>query len=161
MKNLIPMTLKGSRKLQKELEKLKKIKRPRIINAIIKAREYGDLKENAEYHAAKEEQSFCERRIRDIEYKLSNANIIDITKVNNNGTVIFGSTIKISNIDTGKIFVYTIVGDDESDCKKNLISIYSPVARGLIGKKIKDIVAINTPNGIVKYVILKIKYIAI
>ncbi|WP_343189321.1 transcription elongation factor GreA [Buchnera aphidicola] len=161
MNHLIPMTLKGSIKLQKELEYLKKIKRTKIINAIIKAREYGDLKENAEYHAAKEEQSFCERKIRDIEYKLSNANIIDVTKLYNNGVVVFGSTITISNIKSCKKYTYSIVGDDEANYKKKMISIYSPVARGLIGKKINDIVSINIPDGIVKYVILKIDYISI
>ncbi|WP_284443398.1 transcription elongation factor GreA [Buchnera aphidicola] len=157
--NLIPMTVRGAEKLRQELKKLKSIKRPRIITAIAEAREHGDLKENAEYHSAREEQSFCEGRIKEIESKLSNSQIIDITKISNDGRVIFGSTVEILNIKNNEKFIYQIVGDDESDFKKNLISINSPIARGLIGKKNNDIVIIHTPGGDVKYKILKIDYI--
>ncbi|QCO70939.1 transcription elongation factor GreA [Buchnera aphidicola (Macrosiphum euphorbiae)] len=159
MINLIPMTVRGAEKLRKELKKLKSIKRPRIITAIAEAREHGDLKENAEYHSAREEQSFCEGRIKEIESKLSNSQIIDITKISNDGRVIFGSTVEILNIKNNEKFIYQIVGDDESDFKKSLISINSPIARGLIGKKNNDIVIIHTPGGDVKYKILKIDYI--
>ncbi|QFQ32204.1 transcription elongation factor GreA [Buchnera aphidicola] len=159
MVNLIPMTIKGAKKLRQELEQLKNKKRPRIIIDIAKAREHGDLKENAEYHSAREEQSFCEGRIKEIELKLSNCQIIDITKIPNDGRVVFGSTVTILNIKNNEIFTYQIVGDDESDFKKNLISINSPMSRGLIGKKINNIATILTPSGSVKYKILKIDYI--
>lgn len=159
MINLIPMTVRGAEKLRQELKTLKSIKRPRIITAIAEAREHGDLKENAEYHSAREEQSFCEGRIKEIELKLSNSQIIDITKISNNGRVIFGSTVRILNIKNNDEFTYQIVGDDESDFKRNLISINSPIARGLIGKKTNDIVIICTPGGDVEYKILKINYI--
>ncbi|ACL30184.1 transcription elongation factor GreA [Buchnera aphidicola str. APS (Acyrthosiphon pisum)] len=159
MINLIPMTVRGAEKLRRELKKLKSINRPRIIAAIAEAREHGDLKENAEYHSAREEQSFCEGRIKEIELKLSNSQIIDVTKISNNGRVIFGSTVSILNIKNNEKFTYRIVGDDESDFKKNLISINSPIARGLIGKEINDVVIICTPGGDVEYKILKINYI--
>ncbi|QCI22827.1 transcription elongation factor GreA [Buchnera aphidicola (Macrosiphum gaurae)] len=159
MINLIPMTVRGAEKLRQELEKLKSIQRPRIISAIAEAREHGDLKENAEYHSAREEQSFCEGRIKEIESKLSNSQIIDITKISNDGRVIFGSTVEILNIKNNEKFIYQIVGDDESDFKKNLISINSPIARGLIGKNNNDTVIIHTPGGDVEYKILKINYI--
>jgi len=153
------MTIRGAEQLRKELKKLKQIKRPRIIISIAEAREHGDLKENAEYHSAREEQSFCEGRIKEIESKLSNSQIIDVTKIPNNGRVIFGSTVQILNIKNNEIFNYQIVGDDESDFKKNLISINSPMARGLIGKKINSIATICTPKGNVKFNILKIEYV--
>ncbi|WP_226989531.1 transcription elongation factor GreA [Buchnera aphidicola] len=156
--NLIPMTVRGAEKLRQELEKLKSIERPRIISAIADAREHGDLKENAEYHSAREEQSFCEGRIKEIESKLSNSQVIDITKISNNNRVIFGATVSILNIKNNEEFTYQIVGDDESDFKKNLISINSPIARGLIGKKNNDVVIICTPGGDVEYKILKIDY---
>ncbi|QCI23910.1 transcription elongation factor GreA [Buchnera aphidicola (Macrosiphoniella sanborni)] len=159
MINLIPMTVRGAEKLLQELKILKTIKRPRIIQAIVEAREHGDLKENAEYHSAREEQSFCEGRIKEIELKLSNSQIIDIKKISNTGRVIFGTTVTILNINSNEIFTYKIVGDDESDFKKNLISINSPISRGLIGKKIGDIENISTPGGNVEYKILKIDHI--
>ncbi|QIE02085.1 transcription elongation factor GreA [Buchnera aphidicola] len=159
MSHLIPMTARGAEKLLQELKTLKNIKRPRIIKAIAEAREHGDLKENAEYHSAREEQSFCEGRIKEIELKLSNSQIIDIKKISNTGRVIFGSTISILNINNNQAFTYKIVGDDESDFKKNLISINSPIARGLIGKNINDTVNISTPGGNVEYKILKIDHI--
>jgi transcription elongation factor GreA len=159
MINLIPMTLRGAKKLRQELQVLKNIKRPRIITAIAEAREHGDLKENAEYHSAREEQSFCEGRIKEIEAKLSNSQIIDVTKFSNSGRVIFGSTVTILNIKSNEQFTYQIVGDDESNFKKNLISINSPMSRGLIGKKNNTIAVIRTPAGNVEYKILKIEYI--
>ncbi|QCI18352.1 transcription elongation factor GreA [Buchnera aphidicola (Aphis nasturtii)] len=159
MVNLIPMTIRGAKKLRKELEQLKNKKRPRIIIEIAKAREHGDLKENAEYHSAREEQSFCEGRIKEIELKLSHCQIIDITKIPNDGRVVFGSTVTVLNIKNNEIFTYQIVGDDESDFKKNLISINSPMSRGLIGKNINTIATILTPSGNVEYKILKVDYV--
>jgi len=158
MNDQIPMTLLGAEQLQKELDILKKVKRPKIIEAIIQARQYGDLKENSEYHAAREEQGFCEGRIKEIELKLSKAQIIDVTKIKNNGNVIFGSTVTILSLKNNKVFKYKIVGDDESNFKKHLISINSPMSRGLIGKKVSDIATIKTPSGNFKYKILKVEY---
>lgn len=155
-----PMTAKGAETLRSELEQLKTVKRPEIVNAIAEAREHGDLKENAEYHAAREQQGFCEGRIQDIEAKLSNAQIIDISKLNNNGKVIFGTTVTIVNIDTDEEVTYRIVGDDESDIKQNLISVNSPIARGLIGKMVDDEIAIETPGGTMEYEIINVQYIA-
>jgi len=155
-----PMTAKGAEILRAELEQLKTVKRPEIVHAIAEAREHGDLKENAEYHAAREQQGFCEGRIQDIEAKLSNAQIIDVTKIANNGKVIFGATVTIVNVDTEEEVTYQIVGDDESDIKNNLISINSPIARGLIGKKLDDEISITTPGGVVDYDITKVEYIA-
>ncbi|WP_226571715.1 transcription elongation factor GreA [Mangrovibacter yixingensis] len=155
----IPMTLRGAEKLREELEFLKGVRRPEIIAAIAEAREHGDLKENAEYHAAREQQGFCEGRIKDIEGKLSNAQVIDVTKLPNNGRVIFGSTVTVLNLDTEEELTYRIVGDDEADFKKNLISVNSPIARGLIGKEADDIVGINTPGGLVEFEIVKVEYL--
>ncbi|CAL4323489.1 Transcription elongation factor GreA [Buchnera aphidicola (Eriosoma lanigerum)] len=159
MNNKFPMTVKGAEKLQNELINLKNIKRPNIIAAIAEAREHGDLKENSEYHIAREEQSFCEGRIKDIENKLFNAQIIDIKKIANTGKVIFGVTVSIMDITNKNIFKYCIVGDDESDYKKKLISINSPIARGLIGKSLNDIVYIKTPGGSVQYKIIQVEHI--
>ncbi|WP_025562772.1 transcription elongation factor GreA [Psychromonas sp. SP041] len=153
-----PMTAKGAGILRAELEQLKTVKRPEIVHAIAEAREHGDLKENAEYHAAREQQGFCEGRIQDIEAKLSNAQIIDVSKIANNGKVIFGSTVTIVNAETDEEVSYQIVGDDESDIKKNLISINSPIARGLIGKKLDDEISITTPGGVIDYDIIKVEY---
>ena len=155
-----PMTAKGAEILRAELEQLKTVKRPEIVHAIAEAREHGDLKENAEYHAAREQQGFCEGRIQDIEAKLSNAQIIDVSKIANNGKVIFGSTVTIVNTETDEEVAYQIVGDDESDIKKNLISINSPIARGLIGKKLDDEISITTPGGVIDYDIIKVEYVA-
>ncbi len=155
--NKILMTIKGEKKLRKKLEILKKNKRPKIILSILEARKFGDLKENAEYHAAKEEQLLCEKKIKEIEYKLLNAQIIDITKINNKKKIIFGSKIKIKNLINNNIFIYRIVGDDESNIKKKLISINSPLSKKLIGKKINNIINIKTLKGNIKYKILKIK----
>ena len=159
--NQVPMTLKGADKLREELEELKTVRRPRIIAAIAEAREHGDLKENAEYHAAREEQGFCEGRIQEIEAKLSNAQIIDVTKMANNanGRVIFGATVTVLNVDTDEESTYRIVGDDEADFKQNLISVNSPMARGLIGKSVDDSAIIKTPGGDVEYEVLEVQYI--
>lgn len=155
----IPMTVQGAERLRTELHELKSVKRPAIIQAIATAREHGDLKENAEYHAAREQQGFCEGRIQDIEAKLSNAQIIDISKLPNTGKVIFGSTVTILNLDSEEEMTYRIVGDDEADIKNNLISVNSPIARGLIGKVADDVVNITTPKGVVEFEITAVQYI--
>lgn len=157
--NQIPMTAEGAEMLKEELHELKTVKRPKIVNAIAEAREHGDLKENAEYHAAREEQSFCEGRIQDIEGKLSNAQIIDVKKMTNNGKVIFGATVTVMNLDSEEETTYRIVGDDEADIKNNLISVNSPIARGLIGKNLDDVVTIQTPSGAKEFEIIEVEYI--
>lgn len=157
--NQIPMTVRGAEKLREELEYLKNVRRPEIIDAIAEAREHGDLKENAEYHAAREQQGFCEGRIQEIEGKLSNCQIIDITKMPNNGRVIFGATVTVFNTDSEEELTYRIVGDDEADFKQNLISVNSPIARGLIGKEQEDVVVIRTPGGEVEFEILNVQYL--
>lgn len=153
------MTVQGAQALRDELHELKTVKRPAIIEAIAEARAHGDLKENAEYHAAREAQGFCEGRIQDIEGKLSNAQIIDITKMPNKGKVIFGATVTILNLDTEEEVTYQVVGDDEADIKNNRISVNSPIARGLIGKEVDDVVNINTPSGMVEFEITDVKYL--
>jgi len=152
------MTVQGAEALRLELSELKSVKRPAVIQAIAEARAHGDLKENAEYHAAREQQGFIEGRIQDIEGKLSNAQIIDITKLPNNGKVIFGATVTILNLDTEEEVTYRIVGDDEADIKNNLISVNSPIARGLIGKEADDVVNITTPKGVVEFEITAVQY---
>ena len=159
MSNKVPLTLEGAEKLQKELFQLKTVDRPRIIQAIATAREHGDLKENAEYHAAREQQSFAEGRIADIEGKLSNAEIIDVTKLNPGGKIIFGTTVVLSNVESGEEVTYRIVGEDEADIKQGLISVGSPIARALIGKEVDDVAMVQTPGGVVEYEILEVKYI--
>lgn len=154
----IPMTVRGAEQLKEELEFLKNIRRPEIIKAIAEAREHGDLKENAEYHAAREQQGFCEGRIQEIEGKLANSQIIDVTKIPNNGRVIFGATIALLNVNTDEEVSYQIVGDDEADIKQGLISVNSPIARGLIGKEIDDSVTISTPRGMVEFEIISVEY---
>ncbi|MBO2555768.1 transcription elongation factor GreA [Shewanella algae] len=156
--NKVPMTLVGAEQLRKELDILKFDRRPKITEAIAAARELGDLKENAEYHAAREEQGICEARIRDIEGKLSNAQIIDVTKMPNNGRIIFGATVTILNLDTDAEVTYRIVGDDEANIKENLISVNSPIARGLIGKNLGDEVNIQTPGGLAEYEVVAVEY---
>lgn len=155
----IPMTVRGAEDLRKELEFLKGTRRPEIIAAIADAREHGDLKENAEYHAAREQQGFCEGRIQEIEAKLSHAQVIDVTKMTNNGRVIFGATVTVFNVDLDEEQIYRIVGDDEADIKENRLSVNSPIARGLIGKEVEDAVVIKTPGGDVEYEIVKVEYI--
>lgn len=155
----IPMTVRGAEQLRQELEFLKNTRRPEIIKAIAEAREHGDLKENAEYHAAREQQGFCEGRIQEIEAKLSNAQIIDVTTITNNGKVIFGATVTLINTETDEEATYRIVGDDEANIKEGLISVNSPIARGLIGKEIDDIAQITTPGGVVEFDIISVKYL--
>ncbi|MEZ7863257.1 MAG: transcription elongation factor GreA [Aeromonadaceae bacterium] len=157
--NQTPMTVLGAEKLREELEYLKSELRPKIIEAIAEARAHGDLKENAEYHAAREQQGFCEGRIQDIEGKLSKAQIIDVTKLANNGRVVFGATVTVLKSDTEEEITYRIVGDDEADIKVGLISVNSPIARGLIGKEVDDVAVIKTPAGDVEYEILEVQYL--
>ncbi len=159
MVDKVPLTVVGANKLREELKELKSVVRPSIVKAISEARAHGDLKENAEYHAAKEQQSFTEGRISDIEGKLSNAQIIDVTTIDAGGKVIFGATVEIEDIDTEEIVTYQIVGVDEADIKESRISVSSPIARGLIGKEVEDVVTIKTPSGTKEYEILSIKYV--
>ena len=156
--NKIPITVKGAKKLQDELHQLKTVERPRIIEAIATAREHGDLKENAEYHAAREQQGFIEGRIKDIEAKLSNATIIDVTTLTNTGKVVFGATVVVADEETGDEVTYQIVGDDEADLKQNMISISSPIARALIGKQEGDFVEVKTPGGVRELEIVEVRY---
>ena len=155
----VPITVRGAEKLRAELQELKSVARPRVIAAISEARGHGDLKENAEYHAAKEQQSFIEGRIAEIEGKLSNAQIIDVHTVNANGKVVFGATVDIVKEGSGEQVTYQIVGDDEADIKTGMISISSPIARALIGKEVGDIASVQAPGGIVEYEIVAIRYI--
>jgi transcription elongation factor GreA len=154
-----PLTVVGANKLRAELEELKTVTRPRIIQAISEARAHGDLKENAEYHAAREQQSFAEGRIAEIEGKLSNANIIDVTKTEANGKVVFGATVEIEDLDSGKTVTYQIVGEDEANIKEGRISVGSPIARALIGKEVEDVVTVKAPGGNIEYEILSVQYI--
>ena len=159
MINKVPMTATGAAALRAELEHLKKVDRPRIVQAIAEAREHGDLNENAEYHAAREQQGFCEGRIQEIEGKLSNAQIIDIRNINYSEKVIFGATVSIINVETDENLRYQIVGEDEADVKSQKISVTSPIARALIGKEIGEIVLVNTAAGEVEYEIDDVEYI--
>ncbi len=154
----IPMTVRGAELLREELEYLKNVRRPAIIDAIAEAREHGDLKENAEYHAAREQQGFCEGRIQEIEGKLGNAQIIDVTKLPNNGKVVFGATVVLLNVDSDEEVTYRIVGDDEANIKEGLISVNSPIARGLVGKEVDESVSIQTPGGRVEFDIIEVHY---
>ena len=154
-----PITLKGLNKLKEELIFLKEKKRPEIVSAIAEARSHGDLKENAEYHAAKEEQSHNESRITEINNIISNANVVDVTNLINDGKVIFGSTVFLENLDTREKINYKIVGRDEADLKHKLIYFQSPIGKGLIGKKKNDLVEINTPSGLKNFEIKDVKYI--
>lgn len=157
--NKVPMTVAGEAALREELDRLKRVDRPRIVEAIAVAREHGDLKENAEYHAAREQQSFNEGRVLEIEGKLSNIQVIDVTKIPHTGKVIFGTTIDLINIATDETVTYRIVGEDEADVKKNLISIGSPVARALIGKEEGDVVVVRAPSGDIEYEIDQVHHI--
>jgi transcription elongation factor GreA len=154
----VPLTARGAAKLQQELKQLKTIERPKVIKAIAEAREHGDLKENAEYHAAREQQSFIEGRIKDIEGKLSHAQIIDVTKLDAGGKVVFGATVVVLELDNDEEFTYQIVGDDEADIKHGLVSISSPIARALIGKQEGDDVFLETPGGAREFEILEVRY---
>lgn len=153
------MTEAGAEKLRAELEHLKRVERPRIVRAIAEARAHGDLKENAEYHAAREQQSFAEGRIQEIESKLSRAQIIDVTRLPPDDKVIFGATVTVINLDSDETRVYRIVGDDEADVKAGRISYQSPIARALIGKRVGDEVAVQTPSGTVSYEIDQVAYV--
>lgn len=154
-----PMTLQGAEKLRTELSELKSVARPQVIQAIAEAREHGDLKENAEYHAAREQQGFIEGRIADIEGKLSNAQVIDILDLTPNGKIVFGATVELINEDTDEKVTYQIVGDDEADLKENKISVNSPVARALIGKVDGDVASVDAPGGVIEYEVISVKYI--
>lgn len=157
--NKVPMTVEGANKLREELQRLKTVERPRIINAIAEARAHGDLKENAEYHAAREQQSFVEGRILEIEGKLAAAQVIDVTQINNTGKVIFGTTVTILNVKTEEPVRYQIVGEDEADIQENKISIISPIARAMIGKQVEDIIEVRTPDGVAEYEIVEVAHI--
>ena len=154
-----PITVSGLEKLKEELIFLKEKKRPEIVAAIAEARSHGDLKENAEYHAAKEQQSHSEGRIQEIEDLIARANVIDVTKINNDGKIIFGSTVYLQNLDTNENTEYKLVGKDEADLKKKLIFFQSPIGKGLIGKNKNDLVEILTPAGIKNFEIIDVKYI--
>jgi len=154
-----PITINGLEKLREELILLKEKKRPEIVAAISEARSHGDLKENAEYHAAKEQQSHNEGRIQEIEDIIARANVIDVSGINNDGKVIFGSTISLQNLDTNEKIDYKIVGKDEADLKQKLLYFKSPIGKGLIGKNKGDLVEVNTPAGIRNFEIIDVKYI--
>ena len=157
--NRVPMTVQGEQTLRDELERLKKVDRPRIIQAIADAREHGDLKENAEYHAAREQQSFAEGRIQELEHKLSHAQIIDITTIPASGKVIFGATVTLIDVSDDRSVTYRIVGEDEADIKLGLLNISSPIARAMIGKEQGDAVAFEAPGGTKHYEIISVHYI--
>ena len=154
-----PITVEGLKKLQEELKDLKDNKRPKVVADIAEARAHGDLKENAEYHAAKEQQSHNEGRIQEIENIIARANVIDITKINNDGKVIFGSTVFLQNLDTNEKIDYKIVGKDEADLKQKLLFFKSPIGKGIIGKNKGDLVEVSTPSGIKNFEIIDVKYI--
>ncbi len=159
MNSRVPLTARGAEKLREELKELKSVARPRVVQAIAEARAHGDLKENAEYHAAREQQAFIEGRIKEIESKLSHAQIIDVTKLNAGGKVVFGATVTLMDEESGEEVTYQIVGDDEADIKEGLISVSSPVARALIGKEEGDVVEVRTPGGVREYEIVSVQYI--
>lgn len=154
----VPLTIEGAEKLRNELTELKSVVRPRIIQAIAEARAHGDLKENAEYHAAREQQSFTEGRIAEIESKLSRSEIIDVTRLNAAGKVVFGATVELEDLDTETKVTYKIVGEDEADIKEGRISVTSPIARALIGKEEEDVISFHAPGGVKEYEILRVIY---
>ena len=154
-----PMTVQGARALEDELKHLKTVMRPQITQAIAEARELGDLKENAEYHAAREQQGMVEARIRDIEGRLQNAQVIDVAALPRTGKVIFGVTVDIANVDTDETVSYQIVGDDEADIKQGKLSVSSPIARALVGKEEGDVVTVRTPSGVVEYEIVEVRHV--
>ena len=155
----VPMTVAGEAALREELNRLKSVERPRIVQAIAEAREHGDLKENAEYHAAREQQGFCEGRIQEIEGKLADSVVIDVTTIANTGKVIFGVTVTIINCDTDEEKTYRIVGEDEANVNDGKISVTSPIARALIGKEVGDVVTVKTPGGDVEYEIDQVEHL--
>ena len=154
-----PITVNGLQKLKLELEDLKNVQRPKVVEAIAEARSHGDLKENAEYHAAKEQQGLIEGRVLIINDLIARANIIDVTKIENNGKVIFGSTTKLKDLETDKEISYKLVGQDEANIKENLIFFKSPIGKALIGKDKSEIVTVNTPSGEKNFEILDVEYI--
>ena len=154
-----PITIEGLKKLKSELEDLKNVQRPKIVAAIAEARSHGDLKENAEYHAAKEQQSLIESRVIAINDLIARANVIDVTKIENNGKVIFGSTVKVQDLETEKKISYRLVGQDEADIKQNLIFFKSPIGMALIGKNKGDMISVKTPSGERNFEILDVNYI--
>jgi transcription elongation factor GreA len=156
--NKVPMTIRGAEMLRDELKKLKSVDRPRVIQAIAEARAHGDLKENAEYHAAKEQQGFIEGRIKDIDGKLSNIQIIDVTTVDAKGKVIFGSTVKLLDVQADQEITYKIVGEDEADINAGMISFTSPIARALIGKNEGDAINFSAPGGEKEYEVIEVRY---
>lgn len=157
--NKVPMTVPGAERLRQELHELKTVKRPRVIQAIATAREHGDLRENAEYHAAKEQQSFIEGRISELEEKLGNAEIIDVHKLNAGGKIVFGATVDLIDEASGEEVTYQIVGNDEADIKEGRISLSSPISRALIGKEAGDLATVHAPGGIKKYEIVAVRYV--
>ena len=157
--NKAPMTASGAKKLRKQLKQLKTVDRPRITQAIAEARAHGDLSENAEYHAAREQQSFLEGRIAAIESALADAQIIDVNSLKADGKVVFGATVDLQNLENDEEVTYQIVGEMEADIDSNLISVTSPIARAMIGKEVGDIIEVNAPGGIVEYEILDSRYI--
>ena len=154
-----PITISGLENLRKELDQLKKVERPKIVAAIAEARSHGDLKENAEYHAAKEQQALIESRVLEINDTIARANLIDVTKIENEGKVIFGSTVKVKDLETNKEIKFRLVGKDEADVKDNLIYFRSPIGKGIIGKNLGDLVTIATPSGEKNFEILSVEYI--
>lgn len=154
----VPVTLRGAEALKNELKQLKSVARPEVVAAIAEARAHGDLKENAEYHAAKEQQSFIEGRINQLEGVLANAQVIDVSSLSQDGRVVFGVTVVLLNVDTEEEFTYQLVGDYEADIKLNRVSISSPIARALIGKEIDDIATVKAPSGAIDYEIVAIRY---
>lgn len=153
------MTARGAERLRQELKQLKSEARPNVIKAIAEARSHGDLSENAEYHAAREQQSFIEGRIKDIEHRLSHAEVIDVTKLSANGRVVFGSTVEVEDQDSGARVIYQLVGDDEADIKQGMLSVSSPIARALIGKLEGDVVDVSAPGGTRSYEIVSVRYV--
>jgi transcription elongation factor GreA len=155
----VPLTVQGAEKLKVELQRLKTVDRPRVIQAISEARSHGDLKENAEYHAAREQQGFIEGRIKDIEFKLSHAQVIDVTTLDAGGKIVFGATVVLHDLGTENEVSYQIVGEDEADIKQGLISVTSPIARALIGKEEGDEVAFDAPGGTKEFEVVEVKYV--
>ncbi len=154
-----PITVIGLKNLKSELEDLKNVQRPKVVEAIAEARSHGDLKENAEYHAAKEQQALIESRVIAINDLIARANVIDVTKIDNNGKVIFGSTVKVEDLDSNKVITYKLVGQDEADISKNLIFYKSPIGKALISKNKNDLVSVSTPSGERNFEIKDVKYI--
>ena len=157
--NKVPMTVRGHELLRDELKQLKSVDRPQVIRSIAEARAHGDLKENAEYHAAKEQQGFIEGRIKECEGKLSNLQVIDVTEVNANGKIVFGSTVELLDVSTDKEITYKIVGEDEADIKQGLISFTSPISRALIGKNEGDEITFSAPGGEKEYEVISVTYV--